>query len=431
MKPPDEWLVLIQNHHPAYISWEQYQCNVTQLQANPARANERGTARRGSALLAGLLVCGRCGHRMTVQYHQAPGDHQYVCSRDAVDYGGHHCQCLSGACLDDYVVKQVLRALEPAAVEISLSAAEHLEKDRSELDTLWRQRLERARFEAERAGRHYRLVEPENRLVARQLAQEWEAKLQAHQCLHEEYERFCAQQPKSLSAEEQRAIRQLAHTLPRLWAAQTTTAAQRKEIVRQMVETIMVAVEGESEQVQVRIHWVGGAVCQAHICRPVAKWTQLSNYTQLCQRLEHFAQANLSTDEIIERLHQEGFHPPKRRQTFNRDIVGALMRRLGLRTRRTPTTRESLTDHEWWLPDLAAELGMPTPTLYAWVKRGWVNAWQRSERPKHWIIWADKAELERLKRHRQYPTGEILRQRWHGEIPGITTPPKIPHIDSR
>ena len=173
---------------------------------------------------------------------------------------------------------QVLRALEPAALEVSLAAAMNLERERCELDKLWCQRLERAAFEADRARRHYHLVEPENRLVARQLAQEWEAKLQAQKQLQEEYERFCYQHPKQLSPDEQQAIRQLAKDLPTLWHAETTTQVQRKEIIRQVIQTVRVNVVGESEQVQVIIEWAGGTSCHAQITRPVAKWTQLSNY---------------------------------------------------------------------------------------------------------------------------------------------------------
>jgi hypothetical protein len=300
----------------------------------------------------------------------------------------------------------------------------HIEQDRSELDKLWQQRLERAHFEADRAGRHYRLVEPENRLVARQLAQEWEAKLQAQKQLQEDYERFYHEQPKRLSNEEKQAIRQLAESLPALWNAETTTPAQRKEIVRQVIEKITVTVEGESEQVQVIIKWSGGFLGQAQIIRPVAKWTQLSDYPQLCERLKQFAKANLSTDEIIERLHQEGFRPPKRRQTFNRPIVRTLMRDLGLGIRQLTKDREPLTEHEWWLPELATTLAIPVPTLYNWVQRGWVKARQLPEPPKHWIIWADEAELDRLRTHRQRPAGEILQQRWRGEVPEIAIPPE-------
>lgn len=424
VKPCEEWLVLIKDHHPAYISWEQYQQNIAQLKSNQNRSDEQGHPRQGIGLLCGLLVCGRCGARMAVQYSHGQDHHRYICAREKVDYGGEICQHLSGACLDEYVVDQVLQALEPAALELSLTAARHLEEDRLELDKLWCQRLERAQFEAERARRHYQLVEPENRLVARQLAQEWEAKLQAQQQLQEDYERFCCEKPKQLSPDQQQQIRRLAQDLPVLWSAPTTTQAQRKEIIRQVIDKIIVTVEGKSEQVQVMIEWSGGFSCQAQIIRPVAKWTQLSYYPQLCERLEQLVEANLTTDEMVDCLHQEGFRPPKRRQTFTREIVQTLIRHLGLRTRPLPKAREPLSEHEWWLPELAATLEMPTVTLYNWVRRGWVKARQQPTAPKHWIIWADDVELERLRTHRQRPAGEILRQRWKGEVPTIAIPPE-------
>jgi DNA invertase Pin-like site-specific DNA recombinase len=424
VKPPEEWLVLLKDHHPAYLSWEQYQQNVAQLQSNQNRADERGHARQGVGLLSGLLVCGRCGRRMSVQYHNGQDSPRYICGREKMDYGGKFCQYLSGSCLDDYIVEQVLQALEPAVLELSLAAAIHLEQDRSELDKLWQQRLERAQFEADRAGRHYHLLEPENRLVARQLAQEWETKLQAQQQLQEEYERFCHDQPKQLSPDEQQLIRQLANSLPVLWSAPTTTHAQRKEIVRQVIDKIVVTVEGETEQVQVMIEWAGGLTCQSQIIRPVAKWTQLSYYPQLCQRLKLLAEANLTTDEIIDCLHQEGFRPPKRRTTFTREMLRTLMRHLGLGTRQFSPLREPLSEHEWWLSELALTLEMPTTTLYNWVQRGWVKARQQPEPPQQWIIWADEAELERLRTHRQRPAGEILQQRWKGEVPTIAILPE-------
>jgi hypothetical protein len=306
---------------------------------------------------------------------------------------------------------------------LSLAAATHLEQDRSELDTLWQQRLERAEFETQRAGRHYHLVEPENRLVARQLAQEWETKLQEQQRLQEEYNRFRHQQPKSLSQQEQQMIRQLADNLPTLWHAPTTTPAQRKEIIRQVIDQIHVDVQGESEQVQVIIQWIGGDTTQAQIKRPVAKWTQLSNYPQLCQRLEQLSQTQLTTEEITACLNQEGFYPPKRRKTLNPEEIRTFIRRLGLGVRRLPQGQDLLGDQEWWLADLAHTLKMPAITLYNWVQRGWVNARQQADYPHHWIIWADDTEVKRLQTHRQRPQGEVLRQRWQGEVPPIAQCP--------
>ena len=426
VKPMEEWLVLIKDHHPAYIAWTQYQQHLAQLKSNRTKADEWGHARSGVALLSGLLVCGLCGARMTVRYHRGEASHRYVCCRDAADYGAASCQHLAGACLDESVTEQVLRALEPAALELSLAAATNIEQDRSELDRLWHQRLERASFESERSGRHYHLVEPENRLVARQLAQEWESALQSEQQLKEDYDRFSYEQPKQLTDEEKQDIRQLAESLPDLWFAETTTHTQRKELIRQVIQKITVNVKGESEQVQVSIEWNGGFVGQVSIIRPVAKWTQLSNYSQLCVRLGQMAEAKLSTDEMIDLLHQEGFHPPKRRKTFNREVLRSLMRHIGLGTRHNPKPKTNLANHEWWLPDLALTLEMPEVTLYNWVRRGWVNARQLTEPPKPWVIWADEAELERLRLHRQRPAGEFLRLHWKGDTPDITVPPEIP-----
>ena len=211
-----------------------------------------------------------------------------------------------------------------------------------------------------------------------------------------------------------------------MWLAETTTHAQRKELVRQVIQKITINVEGESEQVQVSIEWSGGFVGQLSVIRPVAKWTQLSNYSQLCQRLKQMAEAKLTTDEMIELLHQEGFHPPKRCKTFNPEILRSLMRRLGLGTRRCPKPRQVLAEHEWWLPELALALEMPEVTLYNWVRRGWVTARQQPEPPKHWVVWADEAELERLSTHRKRPAGEVLRLHWKGGTSEITSPPETP-----
>lgn len=272
---PQGWVVLRRDHHPAYISWEQYEANLARLRANRSRAEVVGAARSGAALLAGLVVCGRCGHRMSVYYDEAR--HMYRCSRLMTDYGGALCQEVAGRALDAFLRQQVLEALEPAAVELSLEAAQHVERERADLDRLWQQRLERARYEAERAARQYHLCEPENRLVARRLEREWEGKLAAQQRLEEDYHRFLRTQPRGLAAHERDAIRRLAEDVSALWHAPTTTAADRKEIVRQVVERVVVAGEGASERVHVAIVWAGGLRTEGGVpaARGAARATQL------------------------------------------------------------------------------------------------------------------------------------------------------------
>lgn len=410
---PEDWHALVKDRLPAYISWDQYQQNLAQLQANQFRANRIGAARHGPALLSGLVVCQSCGCRMTVHYSGRGQTHEYVCNRLLSDYGGNRCQRIPGKALNQFITLQVLAALQPAAVELSLQAATQLEAERQELDTLWHQRLERASIDAERAGRHYQRVEPENRLVARQLAQVWEEKLAVQQQLQEDYQRFCVQQPRQLSAEERRAIEHLTHDIPRLWDAPTTTQSQRKEIIRQVIHRILLQTQGQSEKVDVSIEWTGGSVTQHQATRPIACWEHLSFYPQLCERIRLFVMEGYNATEIASQLNQEAFHPPRNNHPFKPDGVRCLMRRLGLYQRRPKgVNTEVLAEHEWWLPDLARTLDVPTSTLYNWVKRGDLRYRKQSTSPYRLIIWADVTEIERLKQRHQNPYSERMRQQW-------------------
>src|SRR5713226_2888477 len=240
----DEWLVLLPNHCPAYISPEQYERNQARLQANRARADAMGAARAGAALLAGLVACARCGCRLGVHYDGGTDLHTYECVERWTHYGEPRCQHLAGPCLDAFVSQQVLTALEPAALELSLTATERLEQERAELDRLWQQRRERAAYEVERAARQYQAVEPEHRLVARTLERAWEEKLVAQQHLDEEYHRFVQHKPRLRALAEREAIGRLTTDIPALWAAPTTTVADREEIIRQVVERVIVDVQG-------------------------------------------------------------------------------------------------------------------------------------------------------------------------------------------
>jgi len=419
-----QWLAFIKDRVPAYISWEQYEHNLAQLQANQARAETRGAARNGAALLAGLVVCASCGCRLAVSYDQGSTGRKrfvYACTRRKIDYGEDACQQLAGLCLDAFVSQQTLAALEPATLALSLAAAHQVERERADLLRLWEQRRERAAYEVERARRQYHLVEPENRLVARQLERTWEEKLAAQQREEEAYHRTLATQPRGLTEAEQIAIRQLAANIPALWEAATTTVADRKEIIRQVVERVVVAVQGESERVRVTIDWVGGAQTEDEIVRPVARLEQLSYYPQLCDRVRQLASQGRSAEAIAHHLNDAGYRPPKRRESFGQQGIRDLLHRLGASTKDARfAPAPDLAANEWLLRDLAQAIGMPAVTLYNWIYRGWVTA-RREEKPPHrWIIWADAAELARLRQRHQRPIGDEAHRRWTTEAPTPT-----------
>jgi DNA invertase Pin-like site-specific DNA recombinase len=402
---PEQWMVLLKDRLPAYISWAQYEQNLRQLAANNAQA--AGVVRQGPSLLSGLLICGRCGLRMTTQYSNNGQGLRYTCSRMATDYGEALCQSLAGGALDELTARLVLQALEPAALEISLKVAEELEAERSKHHAHWAKRRERAAFEVERAYRQYNAVEPENRLVARTLEKQWEQALAAQEALKLDYERFVACEPSTLSAEERHAIRRLASDIPALWKAPTTTAAERQAIVRQLIERIIVTVLDDTEQVNVEIHWAGGHQSRTGLIRPVARLDQLSYYPELLARVATLHAEGHPPAEVARQLNEEGWRPVKRRATFNAPMVSSLLSRQGLRAgspRQQYADRVERDPDEWTLKGLARQLEMPEITLYAWLRKGKLNARKVAHKPRPvWLVQADAAELKRLKSLRGAP----------------------------
>lgn len=397
---PEQWAVLHKDKLPGYISWKQFERNQQQMKTNSAQG--LGAIRNGPSILSGLLICGRCGLRMTPRYRDNGHNLRYDCSQMAIDYGEARCQSLSGRVLDDFVAAQVLRALEPAALEISLRAAGEVEAELNLQHRHWQQRLERAHYEVERAARQYQTVEPEHRLVARTLERQWEDALAAESALKAEHERFFAEQPACLSEEQRDAIRRLAADIPALWHATTTTPAERQAIARQLIERVIATVQGESERVDVQIHWRGGHASAATITRPVARLDQLSYYPQLAARVTALHGQGCANSSIAHALNAEGWHPAKRCERFNATMVGAMTVRLGLRSRdRTPATKAERQANEWTLAELAHKLDMPQPTLYSWLRHHQFKARTvMSQSHRLWLIQITEEELTRLRSRR-------------------------------
>jgi DNA invertase Pin-like site-specific DNA recombinase len=419
VKDSSEWLVLLPGRLPAYISPEQYEANVARMAANRQTAATPGAPRDGSALLSGLLRCGRCGgHRMTVRYHDGAGaarsPHGYTCAFYQVNYGtGGSCQHIAGPALDSYIAGQVLHAVAPAALEVSMAAAAQAEDERAMLDKLWRQRIERARYAAGRARRQYQLAEPENRLVVRQLEADWEAALAEVSRLEADYQRFTEEQPATLTPAERAAIQALASDLPRVWHAASTTHADRKQLLRILIEDITVNVAGDSELVDVTITWVGGHQTSGQAVRPVARLNQLSYYPALLARVTELAAAGQNNSQIAGVLNAEGFRPPKRTSRFTGGQVRTLITQHGIRgqAKGRPAVLTGLAPGQWSVPGLAAELGMPTATIYNWIYRGWITA-RHAPGTRNWIITADGGQMNYLRERRTRPPGFYTRARW-------------------
>src|SRR3954451_1846390 len=215
----EDCLVFLRDRHPAYITWERFESNQARLTANRSRAESAGAVRDGGALLAGVVWCGRCGKRMYVRYGRPGRRPSYVCSTLRSDYGLPLCQATTAAEVEAWVAEQVLEALRPAVLEASLGAAAEVEERRRQVVRHGEQRIERARYEADRAARQYHACEPENRLVARTLERQWDEALQKVGQLETAFERFTRSCPRLLGESDREQIRRLAQEVPALWHA--------------------------------------------------------------------------------------------------------------------------------------------------------------------------------------------------------------------
>jgi DNA invertase Pin-like site-specific DNA recombinase len=261
--PRSEWEVLIPDHHPGYVSWERWEAMQGELRANwrPPRGHGGGAAREGTALLQGLLRCGWCGRMMQTGYSGTKGNcPRYVCGRAKQLYGAEHgCQSLGGRRLEQRVLDEVFAVLEPAALTATAKALAEAETLAAQRVQAFELAVERARYEADRARRQFEAVEPENRLVARTLEAAWEAGLTEVRRAEADLAAQRAHRPSRLSAEELHWVSRAGADLRAIFAAETTTHRERKQLLRAVIAEVVVTVRKEERRADVRIVWEGGA----------------------------------------------------------------------------------------------------------------------------------------------------------------------------
>jgi hypothetical protein len=257
-----QWPVKITEHHAAYISWEEFVKNQDQLRQNASDEWSRGVAREGSALLQGMVYCGICGRKMSVQNRAAKDRRSpaYLCGRGYHEGDDKICQSMISRPVDAAVVKAFLTAVSPMGLRVATRVLDQVEED---LIGQRRQRdlqLEQARYEARLAERQYDAVDPSNRLVAGELERRWNEKLERVAQLERAYAQAEQESAWSLTAEERAAITGLSKDLPAIWSAETTTNQERKQLLRMAVESVQLDGISQAGQIEVQIHWRSGTV---------------------------------------------------------------------------------------------------------------------------------------------------------------------------
>jgi len=258
--PRSKWAVLIRDHHKGYIDWATYEMNQSRIATNThPTPHKPGAVREGPALLQGLATCGRCGRHLRVYYQGRQSTPGYYCAASTLVNGrGHYCMRVSGVRINEAVAQSFLDAVTPAGIEASLLAEQTLETDHEAACSQWRLQVEKARYEAERAERRYKSVEPENRLVARTIEAEWEKRLTELASAEAELERRLRARPGVLTNDERTKVRALGADLRKVWEAPTTNDRDRKELLHTLLDEVNITVSGPDAHVVMR--WKGGSV---------------------------------------------------------------------------------------------------------------------------------------------------------------------------
>ncbi len=379
--PQEEWKVMIHASHPAYISWEEYLENSEQLRRNHTAGmsdGHSGTPREGSALLQGLVICGKCGRRMSPRYYGTGGQRaSYECNQQRKQDGQVGvCWTVAAAAVDAAVEAHVLEAISQENLDISLAVLNELDQQAAELEHQWQLRLERARSESERACRQFDAVEPENRLVARTLERRWNEKLQQLAELEEVYAQAQQVQRLEISEPQRQQILRLAKDLPAVWLSPTTTAQERKEILSLLVKQVAITpVDSPQRSSRIQILWHTGASTELVAMRPTTQ-DKVRTPAEVVQTVRELA-VGRTDDEIASELNQRGFKSGLGR-AFTESAVAwirwkfqiekpgsdpGFARRVGIRS-----------DGSYSTSALADRLGVGIHTIHYWRQQGILQA---------------------------------------------------------
>jgi predicted DNA-binding transcriptional regulator AlpA len=367
----EQWNVLIRDHHPGFIDWTTFEANQARLDSNtkPQPHQGGGAVKEGSALLQGIIRCGHCGRRLHVHYRGRNSASGYHCSgKDLVQGRGVYCLSIGGSVIEQAVADAFLQAITPAAIDATRLSIEQLLANHDAALSQWRLGVERARYEAERAERRYRACEPENRLVARGMETEWENRLHDLAAAEMELRRREQQRPRTISSEQLQAIERLGSDIQQVWTAPTTTDRDRKELLRTLLEEVIVNLKRTEGRAHLTLHWRGGAFTTLDVAVPkfVPKGPRTDEDTlSLLKRL-----AALYPDEIIAGILNHQGRQTATGERFTANQVGSLRRYHDIPRYQPPATPP---DGEVVSIRKAAQiLGMNTSSIHRWLADGFI-----------------------------------------------------------
>jgi len=356
--PRDEWEVLIREAHAGYIDWDEYEQNQRRLRDNCQAYGEdrrKSPPREGPALLQGLLICGRCGKRMTVRYH----------SRRGQLFPDYVCQHIPGGGIDEAVGNILVEAVTPVTLEVALAVQQELQSRLDEADRLRQQQVERARYEAELARRRYLRVDPDNRLVADSLEADWNDKLRLLAEAQEVCERQRAQDRKLVDDQQRAAVFSLATQFPQLWRDPSTPDRERKRMVRLLLEDVTLI---RGDHLTLHLRFKGGAHRTVQLPLPLRSWEQRQTSGQVVAEVDRLLHEHTYPD-IAAILNKQGMQSGEGKP-FTARIVARIQRSYHLKTRYDRLRDAGMLT----LEEMAKLLEINSQRVKIWNRHGLIRA---------------------------------------------------------
>ena len=399
--PREQWRFLKEGAHAGYLSWEQFLANQRRLQENfqmtAGAGRKAGPAREGPALLQGLVLCGKCGHHLTVSYHRRGGQlsPDYVCSVEAVAHAQAPCQRIPGGGIDAAVGRLLVESVTPLALEVALNVQSEIQSRLAEAERLRQQQVQRAQYEAERAQVRYMRVDPNNRLVADTLERQWNEKLRLLAQAKEECQSQQRLDALQLSQEQRAKILALASDFPRVWQDRQTTDRERKRMARLLLEDVTLQ---RGEDITVQVRFKGGATHQLQVPLPksvtVTRKTNLAFIAEMDRLLDEHSEA-----EVAQILNERGWRSSTG-QAFSLTLVQGLRRTYRLKSRFTRLQERGLLTAR----QIEDMLGPGTNRAKYWRQAGVLKLVKLNQHYKNLYQRPTEAEWDLMKHRHRNPS---------------------------
>ena len=375
--PRDQWLVLLKDIHPGYITWEQYEENLRRIRQNAIAYNviDRKTPpREGSCLLQGLAVCGKCGQRMTIRYKYQRKNRLkpvYLCQRNRIERWENSCQYIPGAAIDEAISKLLLASVTPLTLEVALQVQKELENRFYEADKLRKQQVQRAEYEANLARRRFMQVDPDNRLVADTLEAEWNTKLRHLQDANDYYETHRRRESEKLKKAQQQKVLKLTRDFPAIWKNPKTPAREKKRMIRFLIEDVTMI---RGEDITLHVRFKGGATKTLKLPLPLKGWQYNMTDPKIVELVDELL-IDHSYSQIATILNRRGYKSGQGHRIDRRTVVG-ITHKYKLKTRyaRLRATGKLRVN------EVAGLLGVTVATVRRWGKKGIIKTYPYNDR---------------------------------------------------